>query len=51
VLLSISSRRISKRPICGNAIPQSHQSVFAFAALKLRRTRFALTASAWLRRA
>jgi hypothetical protein len=27
------------------------QSVYAFAALKLRRTRFALTVSAWLRHA
>ena len=51
VLLSISSRRISKRWVCGNVIPQPHQSVFAFAALKLRRTRIALTVSAWLRHA
>src|SRR5215207_2437438 len=45
VLLSISSLRISKRPICGNVIPQSHQSVVAFASLRLCRTRFALTVS------
>src|ERR1700722_11099840 len=32
-------------------IGSGRQSVFAFAVLKLRRTRFALTASAWLRHA
>jgi hypothetical protein len=48
VLLSISSRRISKRPTCGNVIPQS---VYTFAALKLRRTRSDLTVFAWLRHA
>src|SRR5206468_430601 len=31
--------------------PQSYQSVVAFAALKLRRTRFDLEVSAWLRHA
>jgi len=31
--------------------PKRNQSVFAFAALKLRRTRFDLMVSAWLRHA
>src|SRR5882724_5703552 len=43
VLLSISSRRISKRWISGKYVPVSHQSLVAFASLRLCRTRSTLT--------